>query len=196
MMFTGIIETLLPVTAVAETPAGRSITLQSQWRDVSRGESIAINGCCLTVASKSNGDLSFDVVPETLSKTSLGILKPGDFVHAERALRVGDRLSGHVVQGHIDGPATLLDRRTDGSEVRLRLRTSADLAKYIQPKGSICLDGVSLTVAAIHGIEFDVALIPATLQLTLLGRREIGWNFNLEADILAKTIVYWLECRK
>lgn len=195
-MFTGIIESRLEVIGNVQTPGGRRIGVHCPWNDVRAGESIAINGCCLTVASKSNGDLSFDVVPETLSKTSLGILKPGDFVHAERALRVGDRLSGHVVQGHIDGPATLLDRRTDGSEVRLRLRTSADLAKYIQPKGSICLDGVSLTVAAIHGIEFDVALIPATLQLTLLGRREIGWNFNLEADILAKTIVYWLECRK
>ncbi|HTW94356.1 MAG TPA: riboflavin synthase [Tepidisphaeraceae bacterium] len=194
-MFTGIIETLLSVQTVADSPAGRSLTLAAPWSDVTNGESIAINGCCLTVASQSQGKLTFDVIPETLSKTNLAQLKQGDQVHAERALRIGDRLSGHFVQGHIDGPATLIDRRTDSSEHRLRLRVSADLARYIQPKGSICLDGVSLTVASLNGIEFDVALIPATLQLTLLAGRPIGWNFNLETDILAKTIIYWLECR-
>jgi len=195
-VFTGIIETTLSIAAITDSPAARGVTLSCNWSDVAHGESIAINGCCLTVAERSPGSLRFDVIPETLTKTNLGMLRQGDQVHAERALRIGDRLSGHFVLGHIDGMATLIDRRTEGGEHVLRVRAPDQLAKYVLPKGSVCLDGVSLTIASVAGTEFEVAIIPTTLQMTLLGRRPIGWQFNLETDILTKTIIYSLECRQ
>jgi riboflavin synthase len=192
-MFTGIIEKTVPVIGVATTPKFRRLTLAASWPDLKGGESIAINGCCLTVADIAPGELGFDVIQETLEKTNLGLLAVGDEVHVERALRVGDRLDGHFVQGHIDGTATLVERIDSDHETRLHVQAPPDLVKYLVPKGSVAIDGVSLTLAAVHGPIFQVALIPTTLVLTTLGRREIGWPFNLETDILSKTVVTWLE---
>jgi riboflavin synthase len=192
-MFTGIIERTARVIGLAKGPSFDRLTIVNHWHDVRDGESIAINGVCLTVAQLRPGEIGFDVVKETLERTNLGLLGPDEVVHVERALRVGDRLSGHFVQGHVDGTARLLSQGGDSAdEWRLTLETSPEIADYLIPKGSITLDGVSLTLAAVEDTRFEVALIPTTLQVTALGRRDVGWMFNVEVDILAKTIVTWL----
>ena len=192
-MFTGIIEKTVRVIGVADGPKFRRITLAASWPDLRGGESIAVNGCCLTVAEIAPGELGFDVIDETLAKTNLGLLKAGDEVHVERALRVGDRIDGHFVQGHVDGTAPLVGRVDNETETRLRIQAPSQLAKYLMPKGSVTLDGVSLTIAGIQDHSFEVALIPTTLSVTTLGRRTEGWPFNLETDIVSKTIVTHLE---
>jgi len=196
-MFSGIIERSVRVIGVSQGPSFRRLTLASHWTDVADGESIAVNGVCLTVASQEPGEVGFDVVKETLSRTNLGILKEGDLVHVERSLRVGDRVSGHFVQGHVDGIARLEEQGVSGGdEWRLVLECQPDLAMYLIPKGSVAIDGVSLTIAAVNGNHFEVALIPTTLQITALGRRPVGWPFNIEADILTKTVVTWMQSRE
>lgn len=194
-MFTGIIEKTVRVVGVAAGPRFRRITLAAHWPDLKGGESVAVNGCCLTVAEIAAGELGFDVIAETLSKTNLGLLVVGDEVHVERSLRVGDRIDGHFVQGHVDGTVTLVERVDTDKEVRLAVQAPPDLVKYVVPKGSAAIDGVSLTIAAVKGTIFEVALIPTTLNLTTLGRRAIGWPFNLETDVISKTVVSWLERR-
>jgi riboflavin synthase len=192
-MFTGIIERSVRVVGVVDGPKFRRLTLAASWPDVRGGESVAVNGVCLTVAEIAPGELAFDVIQETLDRTNLGLLKTSDEVHVERSLRAGDRIDGHFVQGHVDGTAPLIDRIDNDRETRLRLQAPHDLAKYIVPKGSVAIDGVSLTIAAVNDCFFEVALIPTTLSFTTLGRRSPGWPFNLETDILSKTIVSWLE---
>ena len=196
-MFTGIIEKTVRVVGVAKTPAFVRLTIASEWTDVQDGESIAVNGVCLTVADRQPGEIGFDVVEETLERTNLGLLEPSDLVHVERSLRVGDRLSGHFVQGHVDGTAVIVNQGAAGEhEWRLVLDCPADLVKYLTPKGSVSVDGVSLTIAAIKGNQFEIALIPTTLQITALGRRPVGWPANLEVDVLTKTAISWLERRE
>ena len=192
-MFTGIIEKSARVIGQIGGPKFSRLNLAVGWDDVKVGDSVAVNGVCLTVAEMAPGQLSFDVVQETLRRTNLGLLQAGDDAHVERSLRVGDRLDGHFVQGHVDGTAQLLEQKSDEREWRLRCQCPPDLAKYLTPKGSVCLDGVSLTLAAVDGNEFEVALIPTTVSITGLARRAVGWPFNLETDILSKTIVSWLE---
>ena len=192
-MFTGIIERTVRVIGLAKGPNFDRLTIASHWHDVQDGESIAVNGVCLTVAQQQPGEIGFDVVQETLDRTNLGLLRADDVVHIERSLRLGDRLSGHFVQGHVDGTARLIAQGSaSGDQWRLALETSGELAGYLIPKGSITLDGVSLTLAAVEDNRFEVALIPTTLQVTALGRRQVGWPFNVEFDILAKTVVTWL----
>jgi riboflavin synthase alpha subunit len=193
-MFTGIIERTARVIGVVPGPGFWRITIADHWGDVIDGESIAVNGVCLTVAERTPGELGFDVIPETLSKTNLGLLEPGDAVHVERALRVGDRISGHFVQGHVDGTATLVEQTSDEADGwRMTLQAPAELADYLTPKGSVTLDGVSLTIASVSGNQFQVALIPTTLQITLLGDRAKGWPVNLETDVLTKSVVTFLR---
>jgi riboflavin synthase len=148
---------------------------------------------CLTVAARGPGELGFDVVKETLDKTYLGALTTGDEVHVERSLRVGDHVDGPFVQGHADGVAILVNQIADENEWRLTLEPPRDLLKFVVPKGSVTLDGVSLTVASVGAGTFDVALIPTTVNVTALARRPLGWRYNFEADILSKTVVSWLE---
>ena len=192
-MFTGIVERMLRVASVAQGTGFVRINLAADWTDVKLGESIAINGVCLTVAEMERQLLSFDVIPETLAKTNLGLLTEGDAVNVERSLRAGDRIDGHFVQGHVDGTARLVAQKGVDEEWRLTLQPPMELMKFVVPKGSVCIDGVSLTVAKIEKDRFDVALIPTTLKLTTLATRPIGWPFNFEADVLSKTIVNWLE---
>jgi riboflavin synthase len=192
-MFTGIVEKSARIIGVIGAPKFVRLTIAVDWTDVRLGESVAVNGVCLTVAEFTPGQLHFDVVMETLNKTNLSILKSGDEVHVERSLRAGDRIDGHFVQGHVDGVATLLEQRSDDREWRLRCQCPPALAGFLVPKGSVALDGVSLTIAAVSGNEFEVALIPTTVTLTALARRPVGWPFNLEADIISKTVVSWLE---
>jgi riboflavin synthase len=194
-MFTGIVEKTVRIAAVADGPAFRRLTLPLD-NEVQLGESVAVNGVCLTVAEKLHEHaVGFDVIKETLEKTNLGMLTVGDEVNIERSLRAGDRLSGHFVQGHVDGTAALVNQIADSNETRLTLRCPDELLAYLAPKGSITIDGVSLTIAAIRGAEFDVALIPTTWQITTLGRKSIGYLFNIEADIIGKTVVSYLRNR-
>jgi riboflavin synthase len=193
-MFTGIIHKPTTVLRVGDNAGGRRLVLAALGADHVLGESIAINGCCLTVAQiQQDGALVFDVIPETLDKTNLGQLRAGDVVHAERSLRVGDPIDGHFVQGHIDGTGKLIRQVADKHETRLRIEVPPQLAKYLVPKGSIAIDGVSLTLAAIDGREFEVALIPITLALTTLGKKQPNYQFNIECDAMSKTIISYLE---
>jgi len=194
-MFTGIVEKTVRVVAVAAGQKSRRLTLAIDFPDLRLGQSIAVNGVCLTIAEISDGHVSFDVIQETLARTNLGLLKAGDEAHVERSLRIGDRLDGHFVQGHIDGPARIVEQRADAQEWRMKLECDADLAKYLAPKWSVTLDGVSLTIAALEGTRFEVALIPTTVQMTTLARRPAGWPCNMECDILAKTVMSFLEKR-
>jgi len=195
-MFSGIIEKTVKVEEAVDRPKYRRLTLACDWTDVRSGESVAVNGCCLTISALQPGKLGFDVIPETLAKTNLGLLKPGDLVNVERSLRLSDRIDGHFVQGHVDGTAALIERISTEAEFRLVIEPPKHLAQYIVPKGSVCIDGVSLTVAAVKGKHFEVALIPTTLDRTQLGTRPVGWPFNLETDIISKTIISWLERRE
>jgi len=195
-MFTGIIEKSSHVLRVIENRMARRLVLTHSWPDLAHGESIAVNGVCLTIAEFTPSEISFDVIAETIDKTNLGALRAGDEVHVERALQVGDRIDGHFVQGHVDGRARLIEQKTSDTEWRLVVEAPDDLAKFLSPKGSVAIDGVSLTIAAIRGNVFELALIPTTLQITALGKRPVGWLFNLETDIFSKTIVNWLERRQ
>lgn len=192
-MFNGIIEQTATVLNSIEGAKFRRLILNISWDDLRLGDSVAVNGVCLTVAEKTSTETHYDVIEETLQKTNLGQLQVGDSVHVERSLRVGDRIDGHFVQGHVDGVGLLIDQINNPVEWRLRIEVSADLAKYLIPKGSICIDGVSLTLAAVRDNVFEVALIPTTLQRTLLGKRSPGYRFNIEGDILSKTTITWLE---
>ena len=192
-MFTGIIERTVRVASLSDGTGFVRLNLAAEWPDIKPGDSVAVNGVCLTVAEIAPPLLSFDVIPETLRKTNLGLLKAGDLVNVERSLRAGDRIDGHFVQGHVDGTARLVDQHTGEDEWRLTIQPPAELMKFVVAKGSVCIDGVSLTVANIADDRFEVALIPTTLNLTTLKTRPIGWPFNFEADVLSKTIVATLE---
>jgi riboflavin synthase len=195
-MFSGIVEKAVKVLDAVDGPKFRRLTIECDWPDVRSGESIAINGCCLTISVLEPGRIGFDVIPESLAKTNLGRLVPGDLVNVERALRLADRIDGHFVQGHVDGTAPLVETISTEAEYRLVIEPPEHLAQYIVPKGSVAIDGVSLTVAAIRGKYFEVALIPTTLNRTQLGSRPKGWPFNLETDIISKTIISWLQRRQ
>ncbi|MFT3786957.1 MAG: riboflavin synthase [Tepidisphaeraceae bacterium] len=197
-MFTGIIEQSLPIVAVLESNGVRHLTIDVPWSDATHGESVAINGVCLTVASLANDSrrLTFDAIRETLDKTNLGELKPGDMVHVERAMQIGARFDGHFVQGHVDGVATVVKQVSNLQDWRLVGRVPDHLAKYLTPKGSISVDGVSMTLAKVNGPYFELAIIPTTLQITQLGKRAPGYRINVECDILAKTIVAFIEQRE
>ena len=192
-MFTGIVEKTAGLLSVSDGPMFRRLTFDPRWPDVKLGQSVAVNGVCLTVAELKGSLIGFDVIKETLDKTNLGALAAGERVNLERSLLVGERIDGHFVQGHVDGTGTLVDQVVSENEWRLTIQAPDHLSKYLIPKGSICIDGVSLTIAGVDRNRFDVALIPTTLQLTNLESRRIGWTFNLECDVLSKTIVSWLE---
>jgi riboflavin synthase len=173
-MFTGIVEKRGRVLR-----AGRRMEVDTGWRDLVLGESVSVSGVCLTVARIDGPRAGFDVVTETMKKTSLGGLKPGDEVNLERALKSGDRLGGHVVQGHVDGTGVVL---RSGAELRVR----TPLAAQMVAKGSVAVDGVSLTVVDATSDAFWIALIPTTRRLTTLGRVRPGDRVNVELDVLLK----------
>jgi riboflavin synthase len=198
-MFTGIIRTLGTVASASTIVGGNRrlvINPDAPWSSPAprAGDSIAVDGCCLTLVPAPAESFVFEAIPETLAKTTLGMLAPGDRVHLEQAATASTLLDGHLVQGHIDGVA-VVDRVDTAEGWRLRLRPPPDLMPYVVPKGSVCLAGVSLTVAAVSPAEgwFEVALIPTTLDLTLLGRLVRGSRVNLECDATAKTIVHYLR---
>jgi riboflavin synthase len=190
-MFTGIVEELGRVRAITPNSGGARIEIEASivLDDATIGASIAVNGCCLTVVELGDGWWAADAVVETLARTNLGALGAGDPVNLERPVRLADRLGGHLVQGHVDGTGTVASRipQADGSE-RFRFDAPADVLRYVVHKGSITIDGISLTVAAVHDAGFDVAVIPHTLAVTTLGARTAGAPVNLEVDLIAKYV--------
>ncbi len=196
-MFTGIIQTTGRVEQVKPRGGGVRLTIgtPSPLAGLAIGESIAVNGACLTVVEKRGRRFTVEVSPETLRKTTVGGLVAGARVNLERALRVGDRLGGHVVQGHVDGVGRLEDVHPDADWVLYRFTAPRTLAPYLIEKGSIAVDGVSLTVFECRGPRFTVALIPHTLAETTLGDRRPGDRVNLEADVLLKHIEAMLRAR-
>ncbi len=155
---------------------------------LSPGGSIAVNGCCTTVVERTPWGFRADLVPATLERTTLGGLAPGDEVNLELPLAVGGPLDGHCVQGHVDGVAEVLEVREQGGDVRLRLRAPREASRFLAPRGSVALDGTSLTVSAVQGDEFEVALIPATRERTVAGSYRQGTRVNLEVDVLARYV--------
>ncbi|EWT02921.1 riboflavin synthase subunit alpha [Intrasporangium oryzae NRRL B-24470] len=189
-MFTGIVEELGTVAGIdhGDDSAVLRITGPVVVSDAVHGASIAVNGVCLTVTDHDAEGFSVDVMAETLRRSSLGTLQPGDRVNLERAMPADGRFGGHIVQGHVDGTATVT-RRTPGDRWEtVELTLPASLAPYVVEKGSITVDGVSLTVASVGETMFTVSLIPTTLDLTTLGRRRVGDTVNLEVDVLAKYV--------
>lgn len=157
------------------------------------GDSIAVNGVCLSATSLDDGSFAADAMNETLSRTSLGDLAPGAEVNLELPLRAGDRLGGHVVQGHVDGVGRVISIAEDGFSRRVRVEAPADVMRYVIEKGSIAVDGVSLTVADLDSRSFTVSLIPDTVERTNLGRAAVGDRVNLEVDVLAKYVEKLME---
>jgi len=185
-VFTGIVEELGTVAAMAE---GRlAVRGPVVTRDARHGDSIAVNGVCLTVVEVTEGEFTADVMPETLRRSALGALRPGDPVNLERAARVGDRLGGHLVQGHVDGVGTVVERTPGAQWELVRFSLPEPLRRYVVEKGSIAVDGVSLTVVAVDADSFTVGLIPTTLTLTTLGHKGVGEPVNLEVDIIGKYV--------
>ena len=182
-MFTGIVEELGEVVEV--TGSRLAVHGPLVTSDATYGASIAVNGCCLTVTELTGDTFAADVMAETFARTSLGALAPGDRVNLERPLKADGRLGGHVVQGHVDGTGTIVSRDAAGV---VRIALPAELARYVVAKGSIAVDGVSLTVVEAGDESFTVSLIPATLELTTLGRKGPGDPVNLEVDVLAKHV--------
>lgn len=189
-MFTGLVETMGSVRSLQSEGEGRRLTIDAALfgSDITLGESIAINGVCLTVVETKPGWATFQLAPETLRKSNLGNLVAGSRVNLERALRMGDRLGGHWVQGHVDGVGTVVRREADGDWEKFVFQMSSSLARYLVAKGSITINGVSLTVVEAHDESFSVALIPHTLAITNLGQLKAGDPVNLEVDILAKYV--------
>jgi riboflavin synthase len=194
-VFTGIVETVGRVVALE--PQGEKTRVRIEAPRVAEGApigaSIAVNGACLTVTEAGAGRVSFDAVRETMDRTSLGDLRPGARVNLERALRADGRLDGHIVQGHVDGTGRVRALERQGDDVRLVVECAPELAKQLVPKGSIAVDGVSLTLVNVSDTGFDVALIPHTLAETNLVDRRPGDRVNLEADVLGKYVLRYLE---
>ena len=195
-MFTGIIEELGEVLALDGDAGGARLRVRARAvLDGARiGESIAVNGVCLTITALQDGAFTVDLSAETLRRTTLGALRAGDPVNLERPLRLDQRLGGHIVQGHVDGVGTIAATRPEGGGIWMEITLPPELTPYLAEKGSVAVDGVGLTVAAIaHGARFAVALIPHTLAVTTLGRRRPGDQVNIEVDILAKYVERLLE---
>lgn len=188
-MFTGIVQAVGTAARIDVRGGDARLEITAgelALADVAIGDSIAVNGVCLTAVARGNDSFAADVSTETLTRTSLGRLRAGGRVNLEKALALGDRLGGHLVSGHVDGLATLRAREGAGRSVQFRLAAPTALAKYIAAKGSVCLDGVSLTVNTVAGAEFDVNVVPHTLAVTTLGEWQVGSEVNLEVDLIAR----------
>jgi riboflavin synthase len=190
-MFTGIVEELGRVRAVTPNEGGMRLEIEATTvlDDARIGDSIAANGCCLTVVERADGWWAADAVTETLERTTLGALHVGDPINLERPVRLQDRLGGHIVQGHVDGVGCVAEQAAlpDGSS-RFTIEAPPDVLRYVVEKGSIAVDGISLTVASLAHARFDIAVIPHTLAVTTLGARRPGARVNIEVDVLAKYV--------
>lgn len=197
-MFTGLVEEKGVVRQLKPVGKASDVSIECPLvaSDAATGDSIAVNGCCLTVVAIDGATLTFQAGDETLSRTNLGELKPGDSVNLERSLKVGQRMGGHYVSGHIDAFATVDQRNDDGEWAEFRFRVPAELTRQMASKGSITVDGISLTLVGVESDRFSVALIPHTLEVTTLGDRQVGDRVNIETDLLAKYVQAQLSGRE
>jgi riboflavin synthase len=189
-MFTGIIEATGEILRIESQRGGRQLVLSvpAGLTDLQLGDSINVNGVCLTVTEKGGGRITVDVSSETLARTTFSEARPGDTVNLERALRLSDRLGGHLVTGHVDGIGTLLEERKEREFIHLKIRIPQGIERYIVQKGSIAIDGTSLTVNECQGDTIHLTLIPYTLEKTILMDKRIGARVNVETDILGKYV--------
>ncbi|MGH8874160.1 MAG: riboflavin synthase [Acidimicrobiia bacterium] len=192
-MFTGIVESTGTVTDRVDSDGGIRLRLRARVDGLRVGDSVALNGACLTAAAVEEGGFWVEAVPETLRRTTIGEAAAGVAVNLERAMPASGRFDGHLVQGHVDGVGTVREVAPEGDGKRMRVTVPEGLRRYLVEKGSVAVDGVSLTVAEIHQEGFSVALIPHTLRVTVLGTRRPGDRVNLEIDILAKYVERLLE---
>ncbi len=196
-MFTGIIEELGKIAAVENHAAGARIVVAAEvvTSDIHNGDSIAVNGVCLTAVDVSPASFAADVSPETLERTTLGDLKIGSPVNLERAVTPATRLGGHIVQGHVDGRGSFVSAVQEGDFWTVRIGFPPEIAKYLVYKGSVTVEGISLTIASLGEDHFDIAVIPKTWELTNLSTLQPGNAVNLEADVIAKYVERMLEIR-
>ena len=187
-MFTGIIQEMGRVREIRQVRGAARLVIESGFRRLAIGESVAVNGACLTVVARGRGRFAVDVSPESLRRTALGGLCSGSPVNLERSLTLEDRLGGHLVQGHVDGVGRLVRVQPEANAWTYTFEAPSPVARYLVQKGSVAVDGVSLTVAGIRGNRFSVALIPHTARHTTLGDRKSGDRVNLEVDVLAKYV--------
>lgn len=194
-MFTGIVTDVGRLRAVRETNRDLRFEVETSFdlSTIDMGASISHAGCCLTIVEKGEGWFAVEISGETLSLTTLGAWKEGDPINLERAARVGDELGGHIVSGHVDGVGEVVSVESEGGSHRVRVRVPQPLHRFIAPKGSITMDGVSLTVNEVEGDVFGVNLIPHTWDVTTLGRLQPGSKVNLEIDMLARYLARWRE---
>jgi riboflavin synthase len=195
-MFTGLIEDLGEVAAVTKVPQGMRLSVRTKLTGLTHGASIAIDGACMTAIDLPAGSFAADVSQESLDRTTLGALKPGDKVNLERSLALGDRLGGHMVLGHVDGVGEIVKREPVGNGEKITLKLPEGLAKYVVEKGSIALDGISLTVNSLPAADLiELFIIPETLRATTWGRKPVGSQVNIEVDILGKHVERLLQFR-
>jgi riboflavin synthase len=189
-VFTGIVEELGEIVALDPSTDSARITVRGPvvTSDAKHGDSIAVNGVCLTVLEVVDGAFTADVMAETLNRSSLGALQPGSPVNLERPMRLSARLGGHLVQGHVDGVGVIVSRQPGDAWEIVTVSLPESIARYVVEKGSITVDGISLTVTVVTDSTFSVSLIPATLELTTLGRKTVGDPVNLEVDVVAKYV--------
>ncbi len=189
-MFTGIITLVGTIDHIDKSGGDWRIFIQSKLnlKPIAIGASVACSGCCLTVIKKENDRMAFDVSAETLSKTIIGSWKEGSKVNLETSMKIGDEIGGHIVSGHVDGLATVESITPEGDSHRLKIKVPDNLALFVAPKGSVSLDGISLTVNEVEGSVFGINIIPHTWIQTTLGERRVGDKLNMEADILARYV--------
>ena len=192
-MFTGIVEGTGEVRAVDQRPEGRRLSIAAELEGLERGQSISVSGACLTVEAFDQAGFEVFLATETVERTYLGGLEPGDRVNVERALPADGRLDGHFVQGHVDGTAEVTDIREVGEDWRFGFALPPELAPYVVEKGSIAVDGISLTVAALDRDSFEVAVIPETYDVTTLSAKSVGDPVHLEVDVVAKYVESLLD---
>jgi len=197
-MFTGLIEDVGKVAAIGRIGDGARLQVSTGLLldEIRLGDSVAVNGVCLTVVKKSAGTLFFDVSPESMDRTTFKLLRPGSFVNLERALRVGDRLGGHLVSGHVDCVALVRDRREVSGNYLFSFQLPARHARYLIEKGSVAVDGISLTVNTVSDDGFSVNIIPHTAECTTLRHRKAGDEVNIETDVIGKYVERLLSGRK
>ena len=197
-MFTGIVETMGTVVRVLRRGGGARLEVRSPEvvGDVKTGDSVAVNGACVTVTGRFEDTFACDLVPETLARTNLGTLQPGEEVNLERPLRAASRLDGHIVQGHVDVVGSIRSRRRVGAQEMLEVTVPFELTRYLAAKGSVSVDGVSLTIVDVNKDRFRVALIPHTMETTTLGKKLQGAAVNVEVDVISKYVERHLAARR